>query len=79
MMKLMRLVGNNFYWTKGGGGWSPDGVVFSDIEQIKPMENVPADLATTSTGYSIYIFICNGTRNVPSEVSALFKCLLSPI
>ena len=60
MMKLMRLVGNNFYWTKGGGGggggWSPDGVVFSDIEQIKPMENVPVDLATTSKGYTVYSF-----------------------
>ena len=32
-------------------------MVFSDIEQIKPMENVPVDLATPSTGYSIYLFV----------------------
>ena len=32
-------------------------MVFGDIEQIKPMENVPADLATTSTGYTVYSFV----------------------
>ena len=32
-------------------------MVFGDIEQIKPMENVPVDLATPGTGYSIYLFV----------------------